>query len=305
MCANKQVTLVANSPTATSYLWSTGATSSSINLIVTKDTTITVKVRNSLGCESDEAMIHINMEDPFTATITTPRTIVCKDEPIVLTANHTASSEVTYLWSNGAKTPTITVAPKVTTTYHVTVTNELGCQASASLEVGIDTIVSPTITGLHLSVGDNITLSVSEGYDSYLWEDGTTNRVRVISNPISTKVYTVIVTNTNGCSATASTTVTVTPRPTVGIVGPSVACNGKPITLKANSPTAVRYLWDTGATTSQITVSPTTAHVYTVRVWNASDCASNEASHPVTIADNPVAEIDGRDYVVWVKASNW
>ena len=147
VCANKQVTLVANSPTATSYLWSTGATSSSINLIVTKDTTITVKVRNSLGCESDEAMIHINMEDPFTATITTPRPIVCKDEPIVLTANHTASSEVTYLWSNGAKTPTITVAPKVTTTYHVTVTNELGCQASASLEVGIDTIVSPTITG--------------------------------------------------------------------------------------------------------------------------------------------------------------
>lgn len=298
VCANKQVTLVANSPTATSYLWSTGATSSSINLVVTQDTTITVKVRNSLGCESDEAMIHINMEDPFTATITTPRPIVCKDEPIVLTANHTASSEVTYLWSNGAKTPTITVAPKVTTTYHVTVTNELGCQASASLEVGIDTIVSPTITGpTSICLGDNITLSVSEGYDSYLWEDGTTNRVRVISNPISTKVYTVIVTNTNGCSATASTTVTVTPRPTVGIVGPSVACNGKPITLKANSPTAVRYLWDTGATTSQITVSPTTAHVYTVRVWNASDCASNEASHPVTIADNPVAEIDGRDSI--------
>ena len=74
------------------------------------------------------------------------------------------------------------------------------------LEVGIDTIVSPTTGPTSICLGDNITLSASEGYDSTFGKTVLTNRVRVISNPISTKVYTVIVINTTGCSATASTT---------------------------------------------------------------------------------------------------
>ena len=50
----------------------------------------------------------------------------------------TASEGASYEWSNGETTQSITVAPVVTTTYTVTVTDANGCLATAEIVVSVD-----------------------------------------------------------------------------------------------------------------------------------------------------------------------
>jgi hypothetical protein len=87
----------------------------------------------------------------------------------------------TYLWSNGATTPTINVSPTSTTTYTCTVTtNGVSCTDSVTVVVN-----NPTIDlGNDVTVcGTSTTLTAPTGFDSYLWSNGaTTNTTTVTSN---------------------------------------------------------------------------------------------------------------------------
>ncbi len=132
------------SSSGTTYLWSNGATTASIN--VTSAGSYSVRVTNSAGCQSasSTATVVSLSAVPGTPTISASGpTTFCPGGSVTLTS----STGISYLWSNGATTPSINVS--TAGSYTVQVTNAAGCQSASSSAtvVSVSTIpTAPTIT---------------------------------------------------------------------------------------------------------------------------------------------------------------
>lgn len=124
---------------ATSYLWSTGDTTRSIN--VNRSGNYRVIITNPSGCTAVSAVTTVTVNALPDATITASGATndVCPGKTVTLTA----SSGTSYLWSNGATTQSIVVS--AAGNYIVTVTNENGCsKASAPIAVTYQSCPQPT-----------------------------------------------------------------------------------------------------------------------------------------------------------------
>ena len=148
-----------------------------------------------------------------------------------------------------------------------------------------------TITGASSLCGTGtVVLDAGSGFAGYLWNTGATTRTISVS-PATTTVYSVTVTTALGCSNSDSHTVTVNTPPTVAIAGPATSCAGATITLDAGTGFA-SYAWSNGATTQQISVSPTSTTAYNVTVTDGNGCTATD-SHTVTVTANPTVDITG------------
>jgi uncharacterized repeat protein (TIGR01451 family) len=259
------------------YLWSTGATSALINVNPTANATYTVTVTNASGCTATASQaVTVN---PLPTASISGTAVICNGG----NTNLTASGGGTYLWSTGATSALINVAPSVNATYTVTVTNASGCTATASQAVTVNPVTAATISGTTtICNGGNTTLTASAGA-SYSWSTGATTASINVS-PTANATYTVTVTNASGCISTASQLVTVNPVPTASISGTSTICNGGNTNLTASG--GGTYLWSTGATSALINVAPSVNTTYTVTVTSASGCTAT-ASQAVTITPLP------------------
>jgi gliding motility-associated-like protein len=286
-CDGDSVTLTSSS--GSTYLWSNGAITQSIN--VATSGSYTARVTNANGCQSAESAATIVTANPLPATpaITAGGpTTFCAGDSVTLTS----SAESGYLWSNGATTQSINVT--TSGSYTVKVTNASGClsEASAPRAVTVHALpATPTITAggpTAFCDGDSVTLTSSAG-TTYLWSTGDTSQSIDVT---ATGNYTVQITNESGCQSAASvaTAVTVNPLPATPIItagGPTTLCAGDSVTL--TSSTGSTYLWSTGATTQSINVN--TAGSYTVRMTNANGCQSPE-SLPTIININSLPVVD-------------
>jgi hypothetical protein len=109
---------------ALSYAWSNGATTPSINVSTAGDYSVTVT--NSNGCSATSEVMVVTVDALPTATIiVSGSTTFCQGGSVALTASEGSS----YLWSNGATTPSIEVS--TAGDYTVTVTNSAGCSATS------------------------------------------------------------------------------------------------------------------------------------------------------------------------------
>ncbi|MBK8670922.1 MAG: hypothetical protein IPN89_16330 [Saprospiraceae bacterium] len=274
ICNGASTTLTASG--GTTYVWSNGATTSAITVSPTSTTTYNVTVTDANGCQaSTNVTVTVN---PLPTPAITGNIVICNGASTTLTA----SGGTTYVWSNGATTSVITVSPASTTTYYVTVTDANGCQASTSVTVTVNPLPTPSITGNTVICNGASTTLTASGGTTYVWSNGSTTSAITIS-PTSTTTYNVTVSDANGCQASTSVTVTVNPLPTPAITGNTVICNGASTTLTASGGTT--YVWSNGATTSAITVSPTSTTTYNVTVTDANGC---QASTSVTVTVNPL-----------------
>src|SRR5690606_4119891 len=201
----------------------------------------------------------------------------------------TASSGVSYLWSTGETTPTITVSPTVTTTYEVTVITADGCEDTDTVTVTLNP--SPTIDAgedVTICMGDSTTLTAigsGAGAINYLWDTGETTPNITVS-PLVTTTYEVLVTEVNGCENIDTVTVTVS-SVDIDITEDLTICYGENTTLTASG--GVDYVWNTGAVTSSITVSPLVTTTYEVLVTDVNGC-ENTAEVTVTVNPLPLAD---------------
>ncbi len=271
LCPGGNVTLTANP--GLSYLWSTGATTNSIN--VTTAGNYTVSVSNGPACSAVSAPVAVTV-GMATATITPQAsTTICPGTSVVLSANVGAS----YLWSTGATTQNISAS--AAGAYTVVVTQTGGCSAtSAPVNVSLS-LPSATLTPqgpTTFCLGSNVTLAANAG-SSYLWSNGA-NTQNITVNTAGT--YTVTVTNAAGCSAASapatvivnSTTASLTP------LGNTTLCAGTTVGLQANA--AASYLWSNGASTQ--TINPGTAGNYSVTITAANGCTATAGPVAVSIS---------------------
>lgn len=126
---------------------------------------------------------------------------------------------------DGSTSPSLVVAPAITTTYTYAAEDSLGCTGSGDVVITVD-VPAPAISPASLAIcpGDSAILSATPGFVSYAWTslpvdpavEGATTPDVTIRAP---GTYGVTVTNATGCSGGASVDVTALPDDVPGAVG--------------------------------------------------------------------------------------
>ncbi|QQS27780.1 MAG: choice-of-anchor L domain-containing protein [Sphingobacteriales bacterium] len=194
--------------------------------------------------------------------------IFCEGASAVITVDE---SYPTYLWSNGSTTQSTTVTTGGV--YFVTVTDATGCTAAQSINITVNPLPTPAITGGGVTVcaGSPVLLSSTGGFSAYQWSNGM-NTKDITVNPEFNTIYTVTVTDANGCTGTATTNVDAIPSPDITITAPPSICLGNSATITVNGDPAHDYLWSNGNTSQSFTVSPASTTTYTVTATNSIGC---------------------------------
>jgi len=240
---------------ADTYLWSTGETTQSITVSPVETTTYSVTGFTN-GCENTNT-VTVFLQGSTVVADAGEDVSICEGEEVVLIA----TGGVTYEWSTGETTQSITVSPTETTIYTVTVFDESGSNSDQD-DVTVTVNALPIANAgedVSVCLGNSITLTASGG-STYLWSTGETTESIIVS-PSETTTYSVEVFE-NNCSSTDQVMVTINELPIVD-AGSDVTINvGESTTLTATG--ADTYLWSTGETTQSITVSPTETTTYSV-----------------------------------------
>ncbi|MBL0238323.1 MAG: hypothetical protein IPQ02_17460 [Saprospiraceae bacterium] len=232
------------------YLWSTTATTQSIN--VSTAGTYSVTVTDANGCTGTAS--RTLTVDPNPVVTITGDNKICAGTSSTFTANASVgTAPFTYLWSTTATTQSINVS--TAGTYSVTVTDANGCTGTASRTLTVDPNPVVTITGDNkICAGTSSTFtanaSVGTAPFTYLWSTTATTQSINVS---TAGTYSVTVTDANGCTGTASRTLTVDPNPVVTITGGNKICAGTSSTFQRMQvgTAPFTYLWSTTATTQQ------------------------------------------------------
>ncbi|MFN4081546.1 MAG: beta strand repeat-containing protein, partial [Saprospiraceae bacterium] len=200
-------------------------------------------------------------------------------------ATLTATGGLSYAWSTGENTASITVSPLVTTTYTVTATDGLGCTGTATVQIVVNPLPIATITPANASIclDDAQDLTASGGID-YLWSTGENTSVITVS-PAATTTYFVTVTDVNSCQSTASATVTILSSPVVsGVLTQPTTCvstDGAIALTISGAMGPYAFEWSTpngsGLTPGQQNQSGLTVGTYFVTVTAGNGCTSAES----------------------------
>jgi gliding motility-associated-like protein len=279
-----------------SYTWlPSGGTSSSATGI--PQGTYTVLVTDANGCTTSA-----------TVTITEPPAIQITPSStnVLCNGGNTGSASVTvsggtpgysYNWiPSGGTNASATGLPAGS--YTVTVTDANGCTSAQVINVAqppaLNISMTPSST---VCPGSSNTISATvsggtPGY-TYAWNNGNTNSSQTV-NPTVTTSYTITVTDANGCTATASLTLTVYPPVIASVSPPASYCVGSSATVSVNNPTggngSYTYNWNPniGNGTGPYTVSPSTTTTYTVVVTDGCGLTWT-GSTTITVNPSPLA----------------
>ncbi|MEM1324663.1 MAG: gliding motility-associated C-terminal domain-containing protein [Bacteroidota bacterium] len=251
------------------YLWSTGATTPTINVSEPGDYGVTVTVGCATG--SDEVSLIVDSQGGGPYVNLGEDKLLCGRERIELDATN---FEADYLWSTGSTNPIISV--REAGTYSVTVTDDCGTtideitltyQEEPILDLGENQQICP---------GDQLTLDATTPNATYLWQDGSTAST---FNVRQSGTYTVSVTTVCG-TITDEIEFTYVPALSLDLGGDQSLCGTTELTLDATNENAT-YLWQDGSTDA--TFTPTTSGTYTVTVTSA--CESLSESVEITFGE--------------------
>lgn len=278
------------------YLWhwdgtGTDTISTASNFLVDKPGFYWVEIPNiAQGCgHNDSILVEYNeMELDLGGDITG----VCSTTPVTLDATTPLLGypTVSYSWSTGAITPTITVYSSGT--YSVTVARGdcieidfINVQFNNPLNVnlGADKWICP---------GALVTLDAGYAGQSYIWSTGALSQSIEVSNP-----GTYFLTVSNACGTyTDNVAVVAMTAPLVNLGGDAFICSGQVHFMNAEytgpGPSST-YLWSTGQTLPGVAVS--TQGYYSVTVTN--QCGSTTDEIYLTI-ENPLTVDLGPNHVM-------
>ncbi|PSJ77833.1 hypothetical protein C7N43_06370, partial [Sphingobacteriales bacterium UPWRP_1] len=204
----------------------------------------------------------------------------------ILSITPAAVNAITIEWfdSEGnqiALSPTLDVQLTETATITVVAHNDCGSSNLVSFQIFIPTL-TPTISAPQaICPGETATLTVNETFAAYQWNTGAITQTISAAPP---GTYSVTVTNTNGCTATAATTVTVFEPPQTAIEPQAGTenCTAMLTAATTNGTAPYSYTWlPLEQTTQQITAySPGS---YSLTVTDANGCTAAAAYDlPVT-----------------------
>ncbi|MCC6412130.1 MAG: HYR domain-containing protein, partial [Saprospiraceae bacterium] len=251
---------------------------------------VTIKVTNGDNL-SDTITLTVTITnqtlEPFAVTINGGSSLICTN----VTADLMASGAVSYVWSTGSTLPTISVSAPGT--YTVTGTSTGACTVTASIVVGPQVSITAMGSGMPICIGANIELKSTPAagttpYVSYTWAGPNGYSANVEDPapfPATAGPYTVMVTDAIGCTASATTTISVSGNaaPTVLASSNTPVCDGASIVLSSTpadgSGMGYTFLWDgpnnygaVGQNPVPFTAYLASAGTYSVTVTDNAGC---------------------------------
>lgn len=254
---------VTGGTTPYSYLWSNGATTEDISGLTAGTYSGTITDDN--GCTF--AVSNLVVSEPALLTLSASGTdVTCNgdgDGAVSLTVAG-GTPLYSYSWSNGATTQNLTGLSGGV--YSATVTDENSCTANSSVTVSEPSAISVTASSNDVTCngdGDgSIDLAVTGGTTpySYNWNNGA---VTEDLNNLSGGIYSGTISDDNGCTVSASVTITEPNELLLSAAVSNVSCNGNDdgaIDVTATGGTMpYSFSWSTGATTEDLSgLSPNT-----------------------------------------------
>lgn len=238
--------------------WSNGASGQSITVNPTSTTTYTVS-NGSPSCQSEPFTVEVV---PLSLTASASADQICAGVSVLLTASG-GSAAANYVWSTGATGNTTSVVPSATTTYEVTVT-EGACSQTETVTVTVEESTVVASPDQQICAGETIELTAS-GSGPFSWSTGEVGD-RIFVTPTTTSTYTVSV-GSGDCTASDEVVVSVNPEVNVSASANQTSiCAGEAVVLTATGDGP--FVWSTGASGAQITVTPDFTTTYFVDVSN-------------------------------------
>lgn len=244
--------------------------------------------------------------------VSLPKVYAGSDQ-IIFCGNYTSLSAVgaggipsyTYVWDDTIVGQTL--SPTGPGQHIVAIIDSIGCINFDTVNVYADSSsIIRSIFDVDSSCEDEAVvftnLSTGGGINNYQWNfgDGTTSNSQNPSphtylNP-GLYITELFISNIFGCKDSITDTIAIYPKPTVSI-GDFFICYGDVIELEPIT-NATSFNWSTGATTSNIYVSPANLTTYSVNVTNVFGCTNADSS---TVNVYPIPEanfiIDSLYYV--------
>lgn len=253
------------------YQWTGGSTDPT--LTVNQSGTYGVTVTDPSGCTGSDDIVVTLASLGNADFIAYDDTTICAGSSVTLDAG---SGFATYSWNTGATSQTITTS--TAGVYVAEVTDQNGCTYLDSVEVILFNGLNVDITGdLMVCTGETTILDAGAGFDTYTWSTGETTQT--ISAPIG--LYSVTVTDANGCFATDTVIVDEYFAPFIDL-GPDRTTCVVPFNLIIRRPRTWTYLWNDGSTSPIYTV--TQSGTYTVTATDDKGCSVVD-SVTITIGD--------------------
>lgn len=178
---------------------------------------------------------------------------VCKGSTLQLFAQ-TDTTGASYLWTGPNAFTSILQNPQIPNvtsaaagSYFVTVTDSYGCSDYQLKYIPVWNLPVASIVPVSASVcaGDSIKLTANGG-TLYKWSSNATTK-ETYAKPLQTTMYSVTVTDNNGCTDTENTTITVKSLPAISVTStPAIAeiCSGSgQILLSVMSSDASNPVW--------------------------------------------------------------
>jgi gliding motility-associated-like protein len=192
-----------------------------------------------------------------------------------------------YQWSTGATTSSIFVSPTVPTTYSV-VTTSLSCTDSSTISVDIDSsyIIGTSFINVDCNGFPNGSAAVIAGTTTpplqYQWSP--TGGVNSSATGFAAGTYTCVVTDSLGCIASASFTITEPPPIVVSTSSTSVVCTtlGTATASASGGVGTLSYAWTPGGQSTS-GISGLLPGGYSVFVTDSNGCFTNQF---VTVQEN-------------------
>jgi len=278
------------------YQWSTGSYLPGISGLPSG--TYTVTITDTKGCTTvcTETLVPTNS---MACTICVTQHVTCyggsDGSAQVCVAAGTAP--YTFLWSNGQTNSSATGLSAGL--YSITVTDVNGCISTCSIVINEPTQLICSTNKYDPTCGQNngsATVSVVGGSAPYLylWSNGQTNAT---ATGLGQGLYTVTVTDANGCSTLCSATLIEFGSFNLSFSKiKNVSCHGLSngeVEVNASGGNApYSYVWSSGQTTQFI--SGLSAGVYTATVTDAIGCTA-EASIQITQPDLLMASLTAVD----------
>jgi len=263
ICAGQTITLAASG--ATTYSWSPAA-NNGVAFNPVNSGTYTVTGTDVNGClNTDQVLVTVN---PLPIVSAGADQTVCIGVQVTLTG----TGATTYSWSPTATNGVAFTSPNGTTTYVLTGTTAAGCTSTDAVDVTVNT--QPSVNaGTYSAVCIDASSVALAGTPAGGTFSGTGVTGTAFNPASGTQTITYDYTDPNGCSGSATASITVNPLPTIAGGADATVCAGQTTTLTASG--AVNYSWSPAATNGSAFAPPATA-TYTVTGTSAAGCTSTD-----------------------------